>query len=116
MSQDHSEHRTPPRNPGASDAEAYCAAADHDPNHASPEERPRNHCLRWILLIGGAVIILVLGLTIGRRWLIDYLTTVSTDDAYVNGHASTISARVAGNVVRLYVDDNDTVTAVRASE
>jgi membrane fusion protein (multidrug efflux system) len=37
------------------------------------------------------------------------LSTVSTDDAYVNGHVTFVAPRVAGRVVRLLVDDNNRV-------
>ena len=32
--------------------------------------------------------------------------TISTDDAYVNGHATFVAARVGGQVSRVLVDDN----------
>ncbi|MCE5267485.1 MAG: HlyD family secretion protein [Planctomycetaceae bacterium] len=34
------------------------------------------------------------------------LNTVSTDDAYVNGHVTFVAARIAGQVSRVLVDDN----------
>ncbi|MGO8953389.1 MAG: efflux RND transporter periplasmic adaptor subunit [Rhodomicrobium sp.] len=37
------------------------------------------------------------------------LNTVSTDDAYVNGHVTFVSARVPGQVSRVLVDDNNRV-------
>ena len=37
------------------------------------------------------------------------LTTVSTDDAYVNGHVTFVAARVPGQVSRVLVDDNNRV-------
>ncbi len=37
------------------------------------------------------------------------LNTVSTDDAYVNGHVTFMAPRVAGQVSRVLVDDNDRV-------
>ncbi len=37
------------------------------------------------------------------------LTTVSTDDAYVNGHITFVAARVPGQVSRVLVDDNNPV-------
>jgi hypothetical protein len=35
--------------------------------------------------------------------------TVSTDDAYVNGHVTLVASRVSGQVSRVLVDDNDRV-------
>ena len=37
------------------------------------------------------------------------LNTVSTDDAYVNGHVTFVAARVAGQVTKVLVDDNNRV-------
>jgi membrane fusion protein, multidrug efflux system len=37
------------------------------------------------------------------------LTTVSTDDAYVNGHGTFVAPRVAGQIARVLVDDNNRV-------
>src|ERR1700761_6549130 len=37
------------------------------------------------------------------------LNTVSTDDAYVNGHVTFVAARVPGQVMHVYVDDNNRV-------
>jgi membrane fusion protein (multidrug efflux system) len=36
-------------------------------------------------------------------------TTVSTDDAYVNGHVTFVAPRVAGKVLEVFVDDNNRV-------
>jgi membrane fusion protein (multidrug efflux system) len=38
--------------------------------------------------------------------IITALNTVSTDDAYVNGHVTFVAPRVAGQVTRVLVDDN----------
>ena len=37
------------------------------------------------------------------------LTTISTDDAYVNGHVTFVAARVPGQVTKVLVDDNNRV-------
>jgi membrane fusion protein, multidrug efflux system len=37
------------------------------------------------------------------------LNTVSTDDAYINGHVTLVAPRVSGQVSRVLVDDNDRV-------
>ena len=39
-------------------------------------------------------------------WVQTTLNTVSTDDAYVNGHVTFVAARVRGQVARVLVDDN----------
>ncbi|MGA8172008.1 MAG: biotin/lipoyl-binding protein, partial [Methylocystis sp.] len=45
----------------------------------------------------------------GVPWIERLLTTVSTDDAYVNGHVTFVAARVPGQVSRVLVDDNNRV-------
>ena len=42
----------------------------------------------------------------GIPWVQTTLNTVSTDDAYVNGHVTFVAARVKGQVSRVLVDDN----------
>jgi membrane fusion protein (multidrug efflux system) len=39
-------------------------------------------------------------------WIYTVLNTVSTDDAYVNGHVTFVAPRVAGQVKKVLVDDN----------
>jgi membrane fusion protein, multidrug efflux system len=62
------------------------------------------------LIMGAAA---ALGLAIlavfGIPWIKLMLTTVSTDDAYVNGHVTFVAARVPGQVTRVLVDDNNRV-------
>jgi membrane fusion protein, multidrug efflux system len=45
----------------------------------------------------------------GVPWIELTLNTVSTGDAYVNGHVTFVSARVSGQIVRVFVDDNNRV-------
>jgi membrane fusion protein (multidrug efflux system) len=55
----------------------------------------------------------VVGLAIGGYFLAPIvktmMDTVSTDDAYVNGHVTYVAPRVAGQVSRVLVDDNERV-------
>ncbi|MBV8781142.1 MAG: efflux RND transporter periplasmic adaptor subunit [Phycisphaerae bacterium] len=62
---------------------------------------------KWKWVIGGLVALVVVILLI--RWIWNSLGTVSTDDAYVNGHATFVAARVPGQVLRVLVDDNNRV-------
>jgi membrane fusion protein (multidrug efflux system) len=64
-----------------------------------------NHTLRWIVL----GVVLVIALVFGVPWVIRILNTVSTDDAYVNGHVTFVAPRVAGQVAKVFVDDNNHV-------
>lgn len=79
------------------------------PGHATPSRiTPPNHGRRRLLWVGGAVA-LVIVLAVGIPLVIHALNTVSTDDAYVNGHVTFVAARVPGQVIRVLVDDNNRV-------
>jgi membrane fusion protein (multidrug efflux system) len=45
----------------------------------------------------------------GTPWTRFTLSTVSTDDAFVNGHVTFAAPRVHGHVARVLVDDNNRV-------
>jgi len=73
------------------------------PSTAKPaEKRPQ-----WMWIAGGVLGVLILIEAIPR--IITALKTVSTDDAYVNGHVTFVAARVPGQVMRVLVDDNNRV-------
>jgi membrane fusion protein (multidrug efflux system) len=80
------------------------------PSPAAVAELPRAHPLRkWLILA-----VVVIGLAAGGYflllpWVITALNTVSTDDAYVNGHVTFVAPRVAGQVTKVLVDDNQRV-------
>jgi membrane fusion protein (multidrug efflux system) len=63
---------------------------------------------RWLLGVA-AVLLLAVILVFGVPWIRQTLNTVSTDDAFVNGHVTFVAARVPGQVSRVLVDDNNTV-------
>ena len=84
------------------------AAAPADPASATPPPAvaaPAHPWRKWRLRVA-----VVVGLAAGGYALIPYvetiLSTVSTDDAYVNGHVTLVAPRVAGLVSRVLVDDN----------
>jgi membrane fusion protein (multidrug efflux system) len=52
---------------------------------------------------------LATALWLGIPWIRLTLNTVSTDDAFVNGHVTFVAARVRGQVSRVLVDDNNRV-------
>jgi membrane fusion protein (multidrug efflux system) len=67
---------------------------------------PARSLVKWLVL---AVIVAGLGVAgwwYGKPWVETMLTTVSTDDAYVNGHVTFVAPRVAGQVLKVLVDDN----------
>jgi len=56
----------------------------------------------------GALVLIVL-LAFGIPYVHQALNTVSTDDAYVNGHVTFVAPRVPGQIARVLVDDNNRV-------
>jgi membrane fusion protein (multidrug efflux system) len=62
----------------------------------------RRRLLRGAAAVLGLAILAVFGVP----WIKEMLTTVSTDDAYVNGHVTFVAARVPGQVSKVLVDDN----------
>jgi membrane fusion protein, multidrug efflux system len=70
------------------------------------------HRPRWQRRLAlGALAALVLAAIwkFGVPWIELTLNTVSTDDAYVNGHVTFVAARVSGQIARVLVDDNNRV-------
>ena len=62
------------------------------------------------MLFGAAgAVVLAAVLVVGIPWILEALNTVSTDDAFVNGHVTFVAARVRGQVARVLVDDNNRV-------
>jgi membrane fusion protein, multidrug efflux system len=55
------------------------------------------------------IAVLAAALWFGMPWVRLTLNTVSTDDAFVNGHVTFVAARVRGQVSRVLVDDNNRV-------
>jgi membrane fusion protein, multidrug efflux system len=64
---------------------------------------------RKMLLGAAGVLVLAAAFWFGIPWVQLMLNTVSTDDAYVNGHVTFVAARVRGQVTRVLVDDNNRV-------
>ena len=69
------------------------------------------HLLTWRRLLVAAVVALILAAVwaLVIPWIKLTLNTVSTDDAFVNGHVTFVAARVSGQVSRVLVDDNNRV-------
>jgi membrane fusion protein (multidrug efflux system) len=78
--------------------------------HPAPPPRPvkRHAGWRWVLGLS-ALVALVLLVFYFRGTIVRMFTTISTDDAYVNGHVTFVAPRVAGKVIDVLVDDNNPV-------
>src|ERR1700722_13431366 len=71
-----------------------------------PSEKQTAPGRRKMLLSAAGLLILAGALWVGIPWVQTTLNTVSTDDAYVNGHVTLVAARVKGQVARVLVDEN----------
>ncbi len=95
---------------GATEASTGAPKTQTADGPAKPaESRPSSH--RWRKLV--LWVVALAGLAIGGHLLVPAvktaLNTISTDDAYVNGHVTMVAPRVLGQVSRVLVDDNDRV-------
>ena len=81
------------------------------PPESSPLPQEARQATRTRRILAGVlgVAILVVLLVIGIPWVEKMLNTVSTDDAFVNGHVTFVAPRVAGQIARVLVDDNNRV-------
>jgi membrane fusion protein, multidrug efflux system len=61
------------------------------------------------LLFGVLGALVIAAMVYGIPWIRFMLSTVSTDDAFVNGHVTFVAPRVRGQVARVLVDDNNRV-------
>jgi len=61
------------------------------------------------ILIPAAIILAIIGIVFGVRYLVYAAHHVTTDDAQIGGDMTTISARVKGQVVGVYVHENQVV-------
>ncbi len=85
------------------------------PEHATkssqttpPPDRRRSRRRNLLLGTLGALVLAAAGIG-GIPWIRLTLDTVSTDDAYVSGHVTFVAPRVAGQITRVLVDDNNRV-------
>ncbi len=91
-------------------ADPHGTRVTDDPHPAFPKPpKPKRHWVRWIV-IG---VIVAASLLAGWRWGVPWVRyqfeTVSTDDAFVQGHITYASPRIEGVVTEVLVDQNDRV-------
>jgi membrane fusion protein, multidrug efflux system len=91
------------------------AARDQTPVQTPPEPSPvpqevRKPVPKRKLVVGAlGIVVLAVLVVFGIPWVEETLHTVSTDDAYVNGHVTFVAPRVAGQIARVFVDNNNRV-------
>jgi membrane fusion protein (multidrug efflux system) len=97
-----------PGNEPTSPPKAEATPTPHKPpgTGAAEPEKPKANPRRNMLLGALGLLILAGAFWFGIPWVQTTLNTVSTDDAYVNGHVTFVAARVKGQVARVLVDDN----------
>lgn len=79
--------------------------ADKPAQAPQPVDHGEKKGSRWWLWVAAAIA-LVLAIVFGAPKVRESLDTVSTDDAYVNGHVTFVAPRISGQVARVLVDDN----------
>jgi membrane fusion protein (multidrug efflux system) len=91
----------------AGDRDEKSSQADPAPTAAPPAKQGISPRKKLAVGLLGAAIIAAVAFGIPRIRFA--LSTVSTDDAYVNGHVTFVAPRVHGQVARVLVDDNNRV-------
>jgi membrane fusion protein, multidrug efflux system len=82
----------------------------YEEGYLSAKMTDRKPSRRRRLLIGAVgLLVLAAALWFGVPYILLTLNTVSTDDAFVNGHVTFVAPRVRGQVVRVLVEDNNRV-------
>jgi membrane fusion protein (multidrug efflux system) len=95
-------HRTETRSPGEAVSDEHRTNAMQTPRAPDRPFMRRRKLLLAVLGAAGLVAVCVVGIP----WIRLAFTTVSTDDAYVNGHVTFVAPRIAGQISRVLVDDN----------
>jgi membrane fusion protein (multidrug efflux system) len=97
----------PTANNDASAAHDAASARTPPESHPVPQQarKPTRKIVAGVLGVAVLAVLLVFGVPRVR----EMLNTVSTDDAYVNGHVTFVAPRVAGQISRVLVDDNNRV-------
>lgn len=72
-----------------------------------PQETPKSHPVRKLLIVVGVVAILVAGVL----WWLHARKFEGTDDAQIDGHLSGVAARIPAVVDAVYVEENQPVKA-----
>ncbi len=81
---------------------------EHTPPPAPAHAAPKSSLSKWLIWIVLLLILAGAGVA-SKPWLEKSWNTVSTDDAFVNGHVTFVAPRVSGQIARVLVDDNNRV-------
>lgn len=86
-------------------ADDYPVPPQTDPDEDAGSTQPQSR--RRVIIV--AVIAIIVLLAVGIWWRSTY--SENTDDAQINGHLIQVSARINGQVARVYVEENQVVKA-----
>jgi membrane fusion protein (multidrug efflux system) len=107
---DMTEQTSAPGSINAQPAANADAASARDAQTAAVPQQAGNATRKRSLLAGGlGIAVLAVVLVFAIPWVKAMLNTVSTDDAFVNGHVTFVASRVPGQISRVLVDDNNRV-------
>ncbi|WP_437231126.1 efflux RND transporter periplasmic adaptor subunit [Planctomicrobium sp. SH661] len=99
--------------PEASNEQVNASGSKGEPPEAVAEVKTTapSSSKRWQKRLVGGISCVAVVVAVVWNWpmLVRAWNTVSTDDAYVNGHVTFVAPRVSGQIVKVYVDDNNRV-------
>ncbi len=75
------------------------------PDEAEKQEPPKSHFLRNVIIAAVLLVLVVAGVI----WWLHARRFESTDDAQVDGHIDTVTARIAGTITAVYAEENQFV-------
>src|SRR4030042_1481604 len=84
------------------------AQSQTEPSGRDERKAPSGRKRRLVIVVG--LIVLCAGAVAGAIYYWHSRFYESTDDAYIQGHPINVSARVSGNVMGVYVTDNQRVS------
>ena len=91
--------------PDRADAPATGGGASPEPGTSLRSKHPSKR-RRWLVMGALGALVLAAAVVFGIPWIELTFNTVSTDDAYVNGHVTFVAPRVPGEIARVLVDDD----------
>jgi membrane fusion protein, multidrug efflux system len=89
-------------------ADSPSPASRESPPLATPPPRA-SHPLKRVMLFAASSVILTIGFFYGLDYALLSFTHESTDDAFLESHIVTVAPRVAGQVLSVYVKENQRV-------
>jgi membrane fusion protein (multidrug efflux system) len=111
------EYREPSQDSDAAHPTGFTGDASAQPNvneltgRGASFKRPAFN--RRTMIAAGIVVALTAGAAFGVSWLVSGRYMVSTDDAYVRAHNTTLASKISGYVASIPIEDN---TQVRAGD